>query len=762
MAQTSGADIESPAADQPAALFVAAQRLAPRPEVLAVNGAFSDESPLHEPFVGLLRRGQQLERLRAGVGSPLVVLTAPAGYGKTTLLRQWAEADSREFAWVTPRADVDDPMACMAYLAQALHLLDAQLLAGPLDDAVFWSSVALPRFGEVVQRYAEPFVLVMDDVQQFEGPAAWEVISTLQANLPEGSQLVLSGRTEPFLPLGHHQAHRRLLWLTEADLALSPDEGRAMLRLLGFDLDPDDAARLVERAEGWAAGVCLAGLALQGRNDAKQAIARFDGGNRIVADHVHAEILAALPNDVTSFLTRTSVLGTLSGPLCDAVLQQTGSGLMLERINRANLMLFPVDRHEQTYRYHALFAETLQAELARTEPDLVAVLHRRASDWHAEAGTVDEAIRHAQAAGDISRSGELVWTHLASYLATGRRTDVERWLDGFPEEQTRSDPLLALTAASCALTAGREVAHWLRAAEACQREVPDHLPSVPLAIALLRAVLVKGGPDGMAVQAKRAYHLASPDDPSRALAAHLAGVAYSFQDDFAAALKWLEAGDQLATLLGVPAMRAACLGQQAILAFHDDDWIRADALTAGAMTIVEDCDLVHVKTMAPIYAASALSMAHQHRRDEAQRAARQARRMAAEIGNVVKWQAHQTRTLLARAYLLLGDNDNAQLLIDEAREAAGPGASDLRRDLDEMERLTRVIPVSGQTGPASITAAERRVLQLLNTHLSFAEIGDLLFRSRNTVKTQAISIYRKLDVGSRGEAVEQATKLGLD
>jgi LuxR family maltose regulon positive regulatory protein len=366
----------------------------------------------------------------------------------------------------------------------------------------------------------------------------------------------------------------------------------------------------------------------------------------------------------------------------------------------------------------------------------------------------------------MRRSTQLVWTHLARYLAAGRCPDVERWLQGFTDAQLHRDASLSLAAAGCALMAGRNAEHWLRAAEECQRsaepEWPDDLPSVPVAIGLLHGVLAKAGPVAMGADAERIYDIATTDDPSRALAAFLAGVSYSFTGDSATALKWLEEGEQLAALLGLPATRAACLGQRAILAFHSDDWARADALATRAVAIATQFGLENVKTMAPVYAASALSLAHRHRVDEAQRAARRARRMTAGIARGVDWQAHQCRILLARTYLLLEDAGNARLLVDEARKASGPGASDLRNDLDDVQRLTDAMPVAGQSGGAAITAAERRVLQLLRTHLSFSEIGDVLLRSRNTVKTQAISIYRKLDVGSRGEAVEQATKLGLN
>jgi LuxR family maltose regulon positive regulatory protein len=184
-------------------------------------------------------------------------------------------------------------------------------------------------------------------------------------------------------------------------------------------------------------------------------------------------------------------------------------------------------------------------------------------------------------------------------------------------------------------------------------------------------------------------------------------------------------------------------------------------LAARAVAIVETFGLEDVGTMGPVFAASALSLARQHRREEAFRAARRAKPMALKVSRVVAWQAHLSRALLARAYVLLGDPETAQLLIREVRATSGGETSSLQKDLDDVERLVLAMPVTSQSGPASITAAELRVLHLLHTHLSFSEIGDLLFRSRNTVKTQAISIYRKLDVGSRGEAVQQAIKLGL-
>ncbi|MDQ1674460.1 MAG: LuxR family transcriptional regulator, maltose regulon positive regulatory protein, partial [Frankiaceae bacterium] len=551
------------------------------------------------------------------------------------------------------------------------------------------------------------------------------------------------------------------------DLALETAEAQALLDEVDHHLTAEDRATAVRRADGWPAALFLAGrtAASAAAGESDTAPAARPGGLDLLA-YVHEEVLDPLPTDVHRFLTRTSILPTLTAALCDAVDQQHSSGSMLERISHDHVLLAPVDADQPSCRLHPLVIQALCAELNESEPELVPVLHRRAADWHEQQGDLDEAIRHALAAGDLHRSAELIWIGLPGRLTVGERSDVENWLAGFTVQQLLADPLLALAAAWCALVAGRTVELWLAAAERGSQRDDRNLPtdSSPVAASatLLRAMLAADGPLQMGIDAERAADLVSPGDPSRAFAAYLAGVAQDLSGNPGASVELLLEGQQLAALLTLPTTEAACCAQLALLAYRDGDWVRAGHFAARAAGLVADYGLGDVATLMPVYAASALTLAQQRRAQESQHYAARAKAMLAGVAPVLAWQGIQTRTVLARTHLLLGEPGPARLLLSEAEQAASSfKAPGLRRNLDDVWQMVRTTAVTTHLGRSSVTTAELKVLQLLRTHLAFQEIGDALHLSRNTVKTQAISVYRKLGVSSRSEAVEQAQILGL-
>ncbi len=708
-----------------------------------------------------------LARIRAEPGLPILVLDAPAGFGKTTLLRQLAEDDTRSVRWLALRAWHDDPALLFSSLLGALVAPDPvppELMCGPLDSPGLLTSLVLPRLAKVLEKSAGPALVVLDGTEVLRSPDAWHVLEAFLDASPPGRTFALAGRTQPLLPLGRWVTHRRLLWLRRDDLAMSPDESRAMLASGGVEPDAATAAVLLRRSEGWPTGLRLAARWL--RQGGRGLSSTFSGDAPPVRTYLSTTFLADTDPEVRRFLTRVSVLDELTGPLCDAVAETTGSGRRLEELSRSNSLVFPVGHRPDRYRMHPLFVDLLSRLRREIEPDRELVLRRRASHSTRAAGDVEAAVRHAAAAGDMDLLADLVWANVARPRPS--MTDdrpLDRWLGSCSTDDLHRHPRLALAAAWHAMENGLAVDQWL--VDACRDDPSEDddptRTSVRAGIALFRAASGSGSAAAMAGQADIAV-INSGDDAWRCMACHLAGLARWLQGDRAGAARWLNEGEQLSRLLDVPSVEAQCLALRAVLAVEDEDWAAADRLSLRARKLVTDYRLHHLVTMTPVFAVTTVCLARRGDRDEAERAGQQARRLLAHaLPGFPPWVHFVSRLLLGHGYLLLGDTAAARSLLSEA-QAALPGAAgepQLRGKLEQLWRLAEELPLTTTAGPSAISPAELRVVQLLPTHLSFREIGYALYLSRNTVKTQAIAAYRKLGVNSRTEAVSCARSFGL-
>ena len=333
------------------------------------------DSPLAVPtlYAGYVRRADLVSRLRQASAYPLVLVRAPAGYAKTSVLAEWAEQDDRPFAWVSLDSRDDD----------------ATRLLNRLVDAV-----------DGVSLKARPFVLVVDNAHVLRTRGALDALANLIASLRPDGQIALASRKEPRLPLGRMRAQREVFELTRRDLAMSRTESAALLEELGLKLTPEESDVLYERIEGWPAALYLAGLSLAGEAGAASGAADFAGDDQFVSDYVRDVFLARISPARLGFLTRSSILEDLSGQICDEVLQRSGSARVLRELARANVPLDPLDHSDGSYRYQPLFRQALGAELHRREPRSERSLHARASKWYAEHERFEEAVGHAIAAGD--------------------------------------------------------------------------------------------------------------------------------------------------------------------------------------------------------------------------------------------------------------------------------------------------------------------------------------------------------------------------
>ncbi len=690
------------------------------------------------PFsADLVRRPSLIGRLTGAGDRPLVVITAPAGYGKTTLLAEWAEQDARPFVWFS---------------------LERRRATGALAQQI--ASATGPRVRST------PYVLVLDDAHALRPRMLHDTIDGLLPGLPPGAQVVLSGRREPPLALGRLRARRQLIELGAGELTMSPGEAAALLRATGLELEFATVQRLLRTTEGWPAGLYLAALSLLGQDDKAEALARFGGDDHLVAEYLQEEFLTDLSADGRALLTRGSVLEHLAGPVCDDVLEREGSDALLAELARSNLPLTALDTEHGAYRLHGLLRESLQTELRRSDPRLSQRLHRRASAWYAKHDQIDLAIEHAVAARDARRAGELLWAHLPRYLGAGRNAAVQRWLACFMVEQIEGCAALALVTAHSHLAAGDvdTARQWSRVAGAAIERSPARARSGSLAagVTIIEAWAARTGAVTMAKDAARAAELLPDHSPWRATCCFLCGSADLLRGNRVDARRHLEEGVDRGAV-AAPDVAARCLAQLASIAIDNEEWESAEDLAERALKMTERHHLDDGPTSALVYAVAAAVGAHEGLIVEAKRDLRHCGDLLRELDRFAPWYGAETRILLARAAMALADVQDARARLAEASRLARrtPDVVIFRQWFDAAWDEADTRAETALIGPSSLTTAELRVLRFLPTHYSFREIAQRLHVSSNTVKTQVHAVYRKLDASSRSEAVVNASRAGL-
>jgi LuxR family transcriptional regulator, maltose regulon positive regulatory protein len=716
---------------------------------------------------GIVPRAALVERLLASQAVPVVCVVAPPGYGKSTLLSQWADRAGRRVGWISVDRRDNDLVVLLTYLAVALDRVE------PIDRAVFEvlgvpgvsaMATVLPRLMAAVAAMTQPVALVLDHLESLENQECLDAVAELAACLPSGSQLVLASRARPPLPLARLRAQGQVMEVGAAELAMDQQEARALLEGAGLQLDEAGVASLVRRTEGWPVGLYLAALALQA--GAPQDGPGITGDDRLVADYLHSELLARLSPDEVAFLTRTAVLERMCGPLCDAVLGTQGAAGILESLDGANLLLVPLDRRRHWYRYHHLFHDLLRAELQRREPALVPQLHRRAAAWYAANGLPEVAIDHAQAGGDSDRVAGLVVTLTQPAYAAGRVDTARRWLAWFEDQGLLERyPQVAVQGAWVQALVGQPAAaeRWAGAAErgSATGTLPDG-STMQSYLGLMGALLCCNGMAQMRADAQVAREELSPGSPWRATALLLEGISYLLDGEVEHADPILADAVGVATLAGATPTAATALAQRALVAIQRDDWLNAETLAQQALAVMRAGHLDNYAMSPFVYAVAARMALHQGDVLGAQRHLAHAARLRPLLTRAMPHRAVQTLLELARAHLTLSDAAAAKVVLREAGDLLRqrPSLGVLPAQAEALRGQLETIQ-GERLGISLLTTAELRLLPLLFTHLSFREMGQRLYLSQHTVKSQALSIYRKFGVSSRSQAIQRAQQLGV-
>lgn len=703
----------------------------------------------------------------------LALVTAPPGFGKTTLLAEWAAKRGPITAWLSLDEYDNDPARFFTYLAAAVERVVPEfggravaVLRSPGADL---HGAVVPLILNDLSGLGRRLVLIADDYHLITNPVVHEALAHLIERLPEDVTLTLSTREDPPLPLGRLRARGELVEIRADQLRFTDEETATFLtESLGLNLSEADIARLWNRTEGWPAALYLAALSLRDRPDASAVIEDFAGDDRFLVDYLTSELLAQQPVELRSFLLRTSVLTRFCGSLCDAVLERADSGAVLQKLERSNMLLIPLDTKRRWYRYHHLFADLLTAELKALDPEAVAGLHRRASAWYLDAGLVVEAAHHAGAAGDLRVAVELVASHYAFFVEQGQLTTVLHWLAMLPEAVAAQDWLVCFVGGVVSAHAGLldQAERWLRLADqapAVPRDGQESTAPVAALAGYLR--LLRGDISGTVSNARRALAAAATADPVWALGPQMVlapGLWWAHELEEAKAV--LEAATRTAQAVGVPATTLYALGIRAAIALEENDEPAAEALAREAIDLMHQARLDEHPWSAMAHIVHGILLG---RHGELDPAAKEIEHGVAFGERLRAWQL-TTFACLALAEIRQRQHDvaAARKLLSRVRDLLRtlPDPGDGFARLERAEKTLRLRATTLDRASAPYWELSRReldVLRLLSSQLSQREIAAELYVSFNTVRTHVRGIFQKLGVSTRGEAVDRARDVGL-
>jgi LuxR family transcriptional regulator, maltose regulon positive regulatory protein len=696
-----------------------------------------------------------------------VLVIAPPGFGKTTLLAQWQRFDNRPFAWMSLDTDDNDPVVLWTYVRLAIRsLIPGRKPVGSPDRSRVDLASVVPQLLTELEAVDSEVVLVLEDFHWITNPVCLASLGRFLDQRPPNLSVVLSARSDPQVPLGELRVRGDLLELNAADLSFTVGESEQFLNeTLRLGLKHTAIRSLWDRTEGWPAGLYLAYLSLRNAPDREALVEEFRGTSSHIVEYLTDVVLDAQEARMRDFLLGTSILERMSGPLCDFVLETEGSAQRLEALERANLFIVALDDHREWYRYHRLFVELLRDELRRRQPERIHTLHQRAARWLREAGHIGEAIRHALEAEDLETAKLLASENYLKTLEWGGLVTIENWLKAFPRHEVVADARLSIVEAWVMSFQGRHDEADLAMENALrsryQGPLPDGASSLEASAVLLRASGPRGDVGEMLKAARRAFELEGDSASMWNVTAHVQlGWALLLSGERAEAKSLLERAAMLAPMTEqwLNAFGARCLLAWAEL--EEDRVADAERWALDALQIAEAHGLVEMANAEWGYATLGAVRARQGRIDEAEHLlARSIDRMRATVPPI----------LLAKALLALapvkrsrGSPVEARAALDEARTIV-EACSDCGTVREHLERVMKTLTPGYRrvSGEGSVTERELEVLRLLEKGMSKREIARTLYLSYNTIHSHTKSIHRKLGAFSRAEAIQRARESGI-
>ena len=715
----------------------------------------------------LIRRPDLIDGLADERDRQVTLVHAPAGYGKSTLLMQWAESDPiRRFGWVNLEQTENDPVLLWRYLLLALQTL----VPGFADDAGRLIAAPNPDLQEVASRVINGLanipgrlVLVLDDYHVITNHECHESIQYLLDHLPESTQITFGTRTRPPLSLTSFAASGLVLEIDATALQFTLEESQAVLSRAVNRVPAEQAAKIHQETEGWPIGVFLSSMA----RAPGPAHGYASGGRQAIRAYLMEQMLGQVPYDERQILVDWSILRRINGSLADRVSGRNDSAMRLEQFSEVNLLLMSLDEQGDWYRFHDLLREELRRAFHQQPKVYQITAHLRAMEWWLEEGNEPEAVDHALEARQYDRAGELICANWLTYMLTGLLGTLKQWIDRFPPSASLAYPPLLVTSAWVSAFSG-DVEETRRFAAAAReatydKDMPDGTASYASAVAILRAGLGLNGMTDANEQAEVAYQLEPAMSPWRPLAASLAGLTrYGLGRYDDAKIGLTEAAR---TPTGPDGVAVYARGQLALLAMSEGDWEEASRQADLACDVIERLHIGNLLSSGAAQVAAAAVAAHADKPGLASQRLRSFARVQAVLSDAIPFDAFQLHLIAAETELAIGNHNAAAVHAEAASrrlEAFGDGGifeERLKTVLGALAAVGEVLDASSDE--PELTDRELEILTLLETDLSLRDIGHELFVSRNTAKTHVANLYRKLDVSDRSSAIARARQLDL-
>jgi LuxR family transcriptional regulator, maltose regulon positive regulatory protein len=710
-------------------------------------------------------RSRLLEELEHATQRAVTLIAAPAGYGKTTVVAQWLASDLRPkiVAWISLDTADNDPVRLWTNIATALARAGCDIardivgfVAAGGNDVL---TVVLPRIVDALAALPSDITVLIDDFDIVRATECNEQIDFFVKHLPPNAHVVLITRSDPTLRLGRLRAAGQLSEIRADDLAFNTREASALLVSDGVQLSSEAVSELMQRTEGWPAGLYLAALSLTGRADPSEFVHTFSGNNRFIGDYLTEEVLSRQPEQVRNFILDMSIVDRFSVPLADYVTEARHSASILRNLKHTNLFLVPLDSEERWFRFHHLFGAVAYSTLETERPDRAAMLHGRAAEWLSENGYIEDAVEHALAAGNFRHAANLVNANWLRYFDAGLGTTVQRWLRALEASAADHSTAYVVTAAWMAALSGNqeEMDRWLAQLNNASDHVrlPDGTKSVESVVALIRGLFGFDGPLDTLAFARRAAELETNGNLAWFAVANtaLGHASYVIGDlDTAVGVLPKAATSEAApALLKILALATLALAQAEL--GHDD---RSRRSAEEAMEVVETRSLHALPQVSLAFTALGQSQAASGELMQAMATLEHGLNLRRKIPGLSPWPTIHHLLIMGRVAALAGDLPLARRLLDEVspliRQYPEGMAALIARLEAARKTLREAQTISRPEEP--LTAREIDVLRQLAGPLSLGQIASELYLSQNTVKTHTMALYRKLGARSRSAAVK--------